>query len=343
MTTNVLITTPFQKEWGERLQQLAPDVRVTLHPISGRERIPDEAWRDTEVAYTFGNQLPSREQAPHLRWVQLYSAGSEFVQRSPLFHTDVRFTTMSGIHAVPISEYVLAVILAWYHRLPLLFDWQRQQYWPTNRWPRREEDEPELLPEEVRGKIIGIVGYGSIGREVARLTTTLGMRVLAMQRGNDHRDTGFVFPGIGDPNGTLPERFYPPEQLHAMLADCDVVMIGVPLTAQTRHMFNEAALKAMKSSAFLINIARGDICDEDALTRALTEQWIAGAALDVFHKEPLPTDSPLWKLPNIMISPHITGLSTHYDERAAQVFEENLRRYLHNEPLYNEVDKERGY
>lgn len=338
MTINVLIVAHFDDQWVERIQRLSSDIHITLHPIHGKEHVSNDIWRTTEVAYTFANHLPTPEQASNLHWVQLYSAGADRLLEHPLFKTDVQFTTMSGIHAVPIGEYVITVMLAWSHQLPMILNWQREQTWPKN-----TEQSDDFVPEEVRGKTIGIVGYGSIGREVARLAKAFGMRVIAMQRGSDHHDTGFIFPGIGDPNGSIPERYYQPEQLHDMLHESDVVVIGVPLTTQTHHMFNEAAFKAMKNSALLINIARGGVCDEQALIAALQNKQIAGAALDVFEKEPLPGDSPLWKLPNVMLSPHISGLSIHYNERAATVFEENLRRYLHKEKLYNLVDKERGY
>jgi len=169
------------------------------------------------------------------------------------------------------------------------------------------------------------------------------MRVLAMQRGTDHHDHGFLFPGIGDPDGVLPSRYYTDHELHSMLGESDVVVIAVPLTPKTREMFNGAAFRAMKSTGFLVNIARGGICKEAALVEALREKQIAGAALDVFEREPLPPDHPLWHLPNVFISPHSAGLTPHYDERAAVVFEENLHRYLVGEPLYNVVDKMLGY
>ena len=338
MAVNVLIAAHFQEQWLERLQRLSPDLHITLHPVRHNQPLPDSAWQDVEVAYTFSQYLPLPEQAPHLRWVQLYSAGADLVLHHPLYQqTSVSFTTVSGIHAVSIGEYVLTVMLAWFHRLPLLLSWQQQARW------RHLERSAEFKPEELRDKTIGIVGYGSIGREVARLARTFGIRILAMQRSSDHRDTGFILPGVGDPDGSIPERYYTFEQLHTMLHECDVVMIGVPLTEQTHHLFNQAAFQAMKPTSFLINIARGDVCDEDALIHALAEKQIAGAALDVVHTEPLPADSPLWKLPNVIITPHISGLSSHYDERAAMVFEENLRRYLQGQPLFNLVEKARGY
>jgi phosphoglycerate dehydrogenase-like enzyme len=200
-----------------------------------------------------------------------------------------------------------------------------------------------FVPEELNGKTIGIVGYGSIGRHVARLADVFGMRVLAMKRNPQHADVGFQFTDVGDPEGALPDRYYTPHQLHALLSESDVVLIAVPLTPQTQELFDEAAFQAMKSTAFLVNIARGGVCKETALIDALKQQRIAGAALDVFHQEPLPPDHPLWHLPNTFISPHIAGLTPHYNERAATIFEENLRRYLAGEPLYNIVDKTEGY
>jgi len=169
------------------------------------------------------------------------------------------------------------------------------------------------------------------------------MRVLAMQRGSDHRDRGFLFPGVGDLDGILPERYYIPDQLYSMLSECDVVVISVPLTSKTHEMFDDAAFQAMKPTAFLVNIARGGVCNEAALSQALEEKRIAGAALDVFQQEPLPSNHPLWHLPNVFISPHSAGLTPQYEERAATIFETNLRRYLAGEPLFNVVDKTQGY
>lgn len=335
----VFVTAPVGAHWRERLQNLSPEFRVEFWPPHSTETIPDSLWRDVEILYTsFATPLPSPEQAPQVCWVQLYSAGPDAVVDSPLFRSAVTFTTTSGIHAVTMAEYVFTVALAWFHRLPRLLAWKQQ-----GQWPSRSERTSLFVGEEARGKTIGIVGYGSIGRQVARLAHAFGMRVLAMQRGTDHRDHGFLLPDAGDPEGALPQRFYTPSQLHDMLSESDIVVISVPLTPQTRHLFDEAAFRAMKPAAFLVNIARGDVCHEAALLRALQERWIAGAALDVFHQEPLPSDHPLWRLPNVLISPHISGLTPRYDDLAAALFEENLHRYLDGIALYNIVDKAQGY
>jgi phosphoglycerate dehydrogenase-like enzyme len=335
----VLVTAPLAERERERLQELARGLRIVVWRAQEMGAVSQALWQETEVLYTsFTTPLPAPGQVPQLRWVQLYSAGPDQVLTHPLFASEVQFTTTSGIHAVTIAEYVLTMLLAWFHRLPQLLQWQQRAA-----WPQRSERATLLRGEELRGKTLGVIGYGSIGRELARLASAFGMRVLAMQRGRDHRDTGFVLPGVGDPEGTLPARYYSPDALSAMLGECDIVVLAAPLTAQTRGMFDAAAFEAMKPGAFLVNIARGALCDEAALLRALQEQRLAGAALDVFHQEPLPADHPLWRLPNVFISPHSSGLSAHYDERAVAVFTENLRRYLGAEPLLNAVDKAQGY
>ncbi|HEX6551926.1 MAG TPA: D-2-hydroxyacid dehydrogenase [Ktedonobacteraceae bacterium] len=334
-----LITVPFEAGWLERLQSLSPDLRIELWTARSGRSVPDDLWREAEILYTsFATPLPSPEQAPRLRWVQLYSAGPDPILNLPLFQTPVIFTTTSGVHATNIAEYVLMVVLAWFHRFPRMLEWQQRGQWPSN-----VERSSSFVARELRGKTIGIVGYGSIGRAIARLASAFGMRVLAMQRSANHRDAGFLFPGVGDPEGILPDRYYLPDQLHGMLNESDVVVIAVPLTSKTRELFGDAAFQAMKPTAFLVNIARGDVCAEAALVRALEERLIAGAALDVFHQEPLPPGHPLWHLPNVFISPHSAGLTSQYDERSATVFEENMRRYLVGEPLYNVVDKRQGY
>jgi phosphoglycerate dehydrogenase-like enzyme len=335
----VLITAHIEAYWLERLQSLSPNLQIERWPTRSAGAMPDKLWQEVEILYTsFATPLPSPEQAPRLRWVQLYSAGPDHILDHPLFSTPVIFTTASGVHAINMAEYVLTVVLAWFHRFPQILEWQQREQWPSH-----AERSSLFVPEELQGRTIGIVGYGSIGRHVARLAVAFGMRVLAMHRGTDHRDRGFQFPGIGDPEGTLPERYYTPEQLHGMLSASDVVVIAVPLTPKTRGLFDDAAFRAMKSTAFLVNIARGDVCNESALVRALEGKQIAGAALDVFHQEPLPPNHPLWRLPNVFISPHTAGLTPQYDERAALIFEENLRRYVVGEPLYNVVDKVQGY
>ncbi|GAC1390842.1 MAG: D-2-hydroxyacid dehydrogenase [Ktedonobacteraceae bacterium] len=334
MSRIVLISAPIEQDWVERLKRVSPD--LTIEKVSSLSS-QDERWQEVEIIYGVPWKLPKLEQVPHLRWIQLYSAGADRLVTTPLFQADIMITTASGVHAINIAEYVFTMTQAWYRQLPQLLVWKQRKEWGA------DKESTKTAIEELHGKTIGIVGYGSIGRQIARLAQAYGMRILAMQRGNNHKDSGFSFPDVGDPEGTLPQRYYTFDQLHDMLQECDIVVVAVPLTAETKAMFNTQAFQAMKNSAFFVNIARGDICDEAALIHALEQKHIAGAALDVFEQEPLPSTSPLWDLPNVLMSPHNSGVTPHYNERAATIFEENLRRYLAGQPMYNLVDKQRGY
>ncbi len=334
MARVVLISAPIEQDWVERLKRVSPDLTIEHQPSLSSQ---DPLWQEVEIIYGFPWKLPKLEQAPNLRWIQLYSAGADRIVDNPLFQTDIMITTASGVHAINIAEYVFTMTLAWYRKVPQLLVWKRGREWG------KDKESVDTSIEELHGKTIGIVGYGSIGRQIARLAQAYGMRILAMQRGDNHTDTGYQFPNVGDPEGTLPECYYTFDQLHDMLKECDVVVAAVPLTPETKAMFNAAAFQVMKDSAFFVNIARGDVCDEAALISALEQKQIVGAALDVFQQEPLPSTSPLWDLPNALMSPHDSGVTPHYNERAATIFEENLRRYVAGQLLYNVVDRKRGY
>jgi phosphoglycerate dehydrogenase-like enzyme len=194
-------------------------------------------------------------------------------------------------------------------------------------------------PNELCGSTVGIIGYGSIGRQIARLLQVFGATVLAAKRDVMHpEDTGYTLEGLGDPNGDFVTRLYPPQSLVTMLKECDYVVVTLPRTTATRGLIGAKELAALKPGAYLIDISRGDIVDHNALIPLLRDRKIAGAALDVFPAEPLPADNPLWKLPNVIITPHIAGFSPHYDQNAATLFGQNLQRYLEDLPLYNRLD-----
>ena len=334
----VLCTLRFNEDLLQSLRAVSSRLRVAQCTCHNAEEVASAlaAHPEIQVLYTF--DLPSNvlELAPHLRWIQLHSAGAEHVLDNPVADSDVAVTTTSGIHATPIAEYVLASMLAHRWRVALWTHCQREGRWPKGRWNLYAR--PEL-----RDATLGIVGYGSIGREVGRLGQAFGMRVLALRRDVGRREEGYSVAGTGDPEGGIPERFYPPEALHNMLAECDYVVVALPLTPATNHFIGAAELQAMKPSAYLVNIARGAVVDEAALIRALREGWISGAGLDVFAEEPLPANSPLWGMENALISPHVAGFTPRYDERAVALFSQNLARYLAGQPLLNRVDLSRGY
>ncbi|MGQ9910014.1 MAG: D-2-hydroxyacid dehydrogenase [Candidatus Flexifilum sp.] len=331
---HVVVALDFNDAILDQLRAISPRLKIERHFPD----VPARAWNDVEVLYTL-KTLPDPAQVPHLRWVQLHTAGVDHILDHPLYAAqDVEITTTSGIHAVPLSEYCLGMMLAFNLKLPRMLRDQAAAAWPANQ-------HSIYAPRELRGQTVGIVGYGSIGRELARLCDQLGMRVLAVKRDvkNPADREAYREPGTGDPEGEIPTRIYPPEALASMAPECDFLVVLAPLTAKSRHLIDEAVLKAMKRTAMLINVARGPVVDEAALITALSAGRIAGAALDVFEEEPLPPGSPLWNLDNVIISPHVAGNSQRYHEKAAAVFAENLARYLDKRPLLNRVRRELGY
>jgi phosphoglycerate dehydrogenase-like enzyme len=332
----VLTQSPIPPPLIESLRAVSPRLAVEhktaekLEDLGGRE-----AWQDVEVLYTTG-LVPFPDQAPRLRWVQGHFAGVEHLLDHPLLKSVV-LTTASGIHAPAMAEYVLLMMLAFAHRLPRMLHYQQRAEWPKGRWNL-------FVPRELRGAMVGVVGYGSVGREVARLARAFGMRVLAAKRDVQRRaDEGWRLPEVGDPEAGSVERLYAPHALGEMLGECDFVVLTVPLTPDTRHLIGAQELQRMKREAVLINVARGGVVDEAALIEALQNGVIGGVALDVYAEEPLPAASPLWTLPNVILSPHVSGFTPRYDERAMALFAENLRRYVAGEPLINVVDVGRGY
>ncbi len=333
----VLITLPFPEELVTTLREVSPRLHVNVVNARKAEDVPGELWARTEVLYT-ANVLPAAAQAPNLRWIQFHYAGIDMVADNPLLkQLDLMATTLSGAAISQLAEYAMMMLLALGHRMPDLIATQAKAEWPRERWER-------FSPLELRGSTVGIVGYGSIGRQLARLLKPFGVTILASKKDAMHpEDTGYTPEGMGDPEGNFFDRLYPTQALRSMLKDCDFAVVTVPLAPDTRNLIGAEELAAFKPGAFLVDISRGGVVNHAALISALQERRLAGAALDVFPEEPLPANSPLWKLPNVLLTPHISGVSPHYDERAATLFAENLNRYLAGLPLYNLFDVQRGY
>jgi phosphoglycerate dehydrogenase-like enzyme len=334
---DVLITIPFPDFLIARLETVSPRLKLRVIKASKPDEIPTEDWAMTEILYT-ARMIPSAEQAPNLRWIQFHYAGVDHIRDAPILRkSGVVATTLSGAAASQLAEYILMMLLALGHRLPVLIDHQKRGVWPKDRWER-------FSPVELRGSKVGIIGYGSIGRQVARLLQPFGATVLAAKRDAMHpADPGYTMPGLGDPNGDYIHRLYPTEALRSMARQCDFLVVCVPLTNKTRNLVNDEIFDVMKPTAFLVDVSRGGVVDHTMLISALRDHKIAGAALDVFPEEPLPPESPLWKLPNSIITPHISGNTPYYDDRAVEMFSENLRRYLAGEPLLNRLDPDLGY
>jgi phosphoglycerate dehydrogenase-like enzyme len=333
----ILITLPFAEDIIAPLRERFPTINLTLHAARRPEDVPVELWKRVQVLYT-DRVLPDPEFVPALCWLQFHSAGIDFAIGSPLLNKPgLQVTTLSGAAAPQTAEFALASILALAHHLPEVFTAQSRAEWPRERWDR-------YRPVELRGSAVGIIGYGSIGRELARLLQPFDVRILAVKFDAMHpADNEYTIPGLGDPDGNLFTRLYPFQALKSMLKTCDFVVVFTPLTTQTRGMFGPAELAAMKPGASLVVVGRGGVVNEQALIEALQERHLASAALDVFEEEPLSPTSPLWKQQNLMVTPHIAGLSAHYDSRAMDLFAANLARYLLDDSLFNRYEPARGY
>jgi phosphoglycerate dehydrogenase-like enzyme len=261
-------------------------------------------------------------QAPRLRWVQLSSSGvRQLVEATGLAASDVVVTNVAGVHAAALAEFVALALLYFAKQMPRVLADQRR-----HRWER-------FAGYGLRGRTLGVVGLGEVGREVARVAAALGMRVVATRR--------TPRPGAPLPPGVA--AVHPPEGLRRLLAESDDVALTVPHTPATTGLLGEAELRLMRPGAVLVNAARGAVVDEAALVRVLQEGHLGGAALDVFAVEPLPADSPLWDLPNVLVSPHSMSTVAGENDRIVDLFCDNLCRYLAGQPLHHVYDRARGY
>lgn len=337
----VLDLFPFGDPERSRIDAASPRFSVEHRDANTQEVI--DALVDPEMEILLASHAPSDpERLPRLRWIASVTAGVEEILVNHPERRNITVTNGSGLHVVAMGEYVLASLLQITQRIPLRVADQQKRYWPE--W--RSAAWFASSGTRLRGATLVVIGYGSVGREIARLTTALGMRVIAVKaRPGDLIDPGFREPGTGDPDGTVPERIVGTEALGEVLGLADFVVIAVPLTERTRGLVDAAFLAKMRKAAWLINVGRGGHADENALLTALRAGTIAGAALDVFADEPLPPSSPFWDLPNVIITPHLAGVAgtEQFWSAAADLMAENLRRYASGKPLINVIDHKRGY
>lgn len=303
---------------AQHLAQIrAVDPRIRVAAVTDRQKALELAPQ-AEVMVGWNVPRDAVQHAPHLRWIHSTAAGVDQLLHPEVLASEIVITSSSGIHQ-PLVEHVFAMVLALTRRLHVAI---RNQL--SRRWERRQ-----AVGDEIRGKTMGVLGLGHIGAEIAEKASVFGMRVIGTKR------SPAPVPHV--------DRVFPPDGLGDALGESDVVVIALPLTTQTRGLMGEPELRLMRRTALLINIGRGPIVQEAALVRALQEGWIAGAGLDVFEREPLPADSPLWGMEQVIITPHVSGTSLHYWDAATPLLCENLRRYLAGAPLLNLVDKGRGY
>jgi glyoxylate/hydroxypyruvate reductase A len=335
----VMIAAPFEPEHVDRIRAVDPRIELLHDPdlLSRPRYVSDHAGapltRTTEQEARFVEMLGRAEVlfdfpsghyrdlpavAPRLRWLQSTSAGiGQMVKRVGLDQTDITFTTASGVHARPLADFCLMAMLMFAKNHVRM---ERDK--KAKRWER-------YCGEELTGKTLAIIGVGRVGREVARHGKRMDMRVTGMRR------SAAPVPDL--------DKLFDRAELHQMLERADFLVLVAPHTPETEGIIGEDELGVLKPSAVLINIGRGALVDEDALIRALQEKRLAGAALDVLREEPPPQDSPLWDMPNVILSPHSASTVTQENERITEIFCDNLRRYLSGQPLRNVLDKTKLY
>ena len=336
---NVLLASPLDSALVARIAAVDPRLQVVHRPdLLGSpryagdhfppiERTPaqEAEWSRllSEAEVMLDVDQPSTagllRRAPCLRWIQTSSSGiGEWIRRLGLVESEIAITNAAGLHARPLAEFVIFAMLYFARSWPRMVSEQRAHHWER------------CAIDTLAGTTLGVIGLGQVGREAASLAKPFGVRVIGTRRS-------------GADSGDGVDAVYRPDQLDEVLEQSDYVALCVPQTSETIGLLGAGELALMKPSAVLINIARGVVVDEPAMIEALQNGRLAGAALDVFAKEPLPPESPLWDMPNVLVTPH--SMSTAYDEneRLTDLFCDNLRRYLDGQPLRNVVDKVRGY
>jgi phosphoglycerate dehydrogenase-like enzyme len=306
----------------QRLQREFHKVCVVNLPDYSRV---DEEIVDAEIVIAWSIRPEQIAAAKQLQWVHSPAAAVHQLMFPELVNSDIILTNAREVHGPVVAEHVIALIFALAKKIPDSVRLQQRHVWGQQiLW----DELPRI--REVAGATVGIVGLGSIGRAVAKSAKALGMRVIAVR---EHPEKG----------SESADAVFGPAQIDELFRQADYVVLAAPVTETTKAIANAERLALMKTGACLINVGRGALVDEPALARALREKRIGGAALDVFPKEPLPVDSPLWDVPNLLITPHTAALTEKLWERHYSLFSENLQRYLSGSPLLAIVDKRRGY
>jgi len=306
----------------ETIRKRWPEMRVVHLP--DYDRLPGEL-PDTDIFVGYSLRPKQLKDAKKLKWLHSTAAGVAQLMYPELRESGILVTNPSGVFSVPMAEHTMGLLLALARNLPDsvrqqdLAHWSQQHLW----------DKPQHLTE-ANGQVLLIVGYGSIGREVAKRAKAFELRVWGVTRSGD-----------GDREHV--ERIYSAAQLHEALPEADYVLISAPETAETKHLIGAPELAKMKRGARLINVGRGSLLDEEALIRALERGALGGAAIDVAQTEPLPQDSPLWKAPNLLITPHTSALSDRLWIRQTALLVELLERWFSGREMFNVVDLSRGY
>ena len=329
---HILVDIPVDEGALAKLRGI-PDVHLELVEPQERVRpLAAELLRSIEILTCM---FPPKNfsDMTSLKWVQVNSAGCNQLYGLGLVKKGIRASNGRGCFDIPIAEWNVAMMVNLARDLRQMIRNQDGGVW----------DRSARFQREIRGLTVGIWGYGGIGRETARLAKTMGMRVHVLsRRGIGPMGDVYCVPGSGDPEGVLPDRVYLQEEQTEFLSSLDFLVLTLPLTQSTEGIVGERELRTLPRTAYVLNPARGPIIRQPALLRALRERWIAGAALDAHHEYPMPHDHPLWQMPNVIMTPHISGssLSPFFVRRNWDIFLENLNRYSSGKKLLNELTPE---
>ncbi|MBO0959808.1 D-2-hydroxyacid dehydrogenase [Neobacillus sp. MM2021_6] len=315
----MLITHNLDQKYIEQIESVIPDWELI---VSKDKEIYQKHAKDAEIIAGWKNGLEEHCLTPHsnLKWLQTWSAGVDSLPLETIQSKNITLTSANGVHAYPISETIFALMLGLTRKIHTYVKNQQAHTWHHAH-----------MGLEMHEKTIGIIGVGEIGKETAKIAKAFGMKVLGVRHSGKQADNV--------------DEMYTPDQLNLLLPKCDYVVITLPHTKKTHHLFGAGQFKQMKSSAFFINIGRGEIVVEEELVEALQGGTIAGAGLDVFETEPLHTDSPFWEMENVIITPHTSGSTEFYTERVVEnILIPNLKEYISGKtPSINLVDISKGY
>lgn len=326
----VVVDIPVEPAALAALRASGPHEFVVVDPPGEAARaLPEALLADAEALLC---TIPPTNHAAlrRWRWVQVASSGYSQLFGLDLPARGVVATNCRGCFDVPIAEWTVAMMVNLARDFRRMIRNQEAAVW----------DRSAVFQREIRGLTVGLWGYGGLAREAARLAKQLGLRVHVLCRdGVRPRGDTYAVAGTGDPDGTLPDRVFRRGEEQAFLGGLDFLVVAMPLTKQTEGLIGERELRALPRHAYLLNPARGPIIREEALLRALGEGWIAGAALDTHYRYPMPPDHPLWRFPNVIFSPHISGssLSPHFQTRLWDIVAQNLGRLEAGRPLLNVI------
>jgi phosphoglycerate dehydrogenase-like enzyme len=327
---NVLIDMPLFEPSFYSLQKLEGiKVQMIKEPAVTARPLPEEQIADCDILFC---TIPpsNHELMKRLKMIQISSAGYTQLIGQKFEEKNIKACNALGVFDVPIAEWNISMMINLARDMRGMIRNQEDQVW----------DRPARFQNEIRGGVVGIWGYGGIGRETARLAKALGMKVHVLSRsGIGPRENIYCVPGTGDTEGILPDRIFLMNEKEEFLNGVDFLIMAIPQTGTTQGIIGEAELKMLKPTTFLLNPARGPLIQEQALLRALNENWISGAALDTHYYYPMPADHPLWRMTNVILTPHISGSSAspHFLERVWDIFYQNVKRLKGGEPLLNRL------